>query len=275
MKRLKDAVCCPLCKSKLTLIEDTSGQSLKCTGDNCRSVYPVSCGIPVLLPYISDEQYRTQMGRQEDSQLREAFKNLLPEEKKRRKNLGILEKLSIFKHEKYLKVIDLGSGLGHTLKHLAGHFYDFYGLELDVERILVSQEKERIVCADMKYIPFSDGFFDIVLCIGVIHHLSNVDDYLLLIREIKRVLKKNAFFMFWEPKPIFYRGIAEKFVFSRIGNLFNYTRNVRIILKKEAKEYYYWLSHYNDFFIMLKQNGFIVERRKIGIFKDCWIMRLA
>lgn len=101
----------------------------------------------------------------------------------------------------------------------------------------------------MTCIPFPDDFFDIVLCIGVVHHLSSVEHYLVLIREIIRVLKKKSLCLFWEPKPTFYRGTAEKVIFSPLGSFFNYTRMVRIIIKEEAQEYYYWLSHYNDFFL--------------------------
>lgn len=275
MNELKKVICCPICKNKLTMVCDRNLELLNCSGEACKAIYPIVAGIPVLLPHIHKKQYRDQVEKQESSELRVAFKGLLDENKKCKKNFKILKKFSIFKYQKDLKVLDLGSGLGHSLKHLAGHFPDCYGVELDLERIVLSHQPDRVVCADMTYMPFPDDFLDIVLCIGVIHHLSSVEIYLALIREIKRVLKKNSLCLFWEPKPTFYRGTAEKFIFSPLGSFFNYTRMVRIIIKEEAQEYYYWLSHYNDFFSILRNNGFIVESKKRGLFKDYWVMRLA
>ncbi len=66
--------------------------------------------------------------------------------------------------------------------------------------------------------------------------------------------------MLWEPKPVFYRNFAERFVYSKLGSLFNYTKMVRTILEKEDKEYNYWLSHYTQFFKSLEDNGFKIEK---------------
>lgn len=275
MNNLIKDICCPVCKNKLTIQGNNNSKYLKCSNKDCRIKYPIVAGIPVLLPGICDKKYAKNIEKQRDKKLREAFSNLLYEDKKSLKNLKILKKFSVFKYPTDMKVIDLGTGLGHTLKHLVTHFSNCYGVELDLKRIQLSHARNRIVCGDMIQIPFPDNFFDIAFCIGVVHHLPDLNKYLLLIKEIKRILKKNCLFMLWEPKPIFYRGIAEKLVFSPIGNLFNYSRMIRIILHTEAEEYYYWLSHYNTFFLMLKDNGFTIERKKRGLFKDYWVMRLT
>jgi len=259
---------CPLCKSKLNSGQGEENEALVCSNKKCSSIYPVISDIPVLLASSKDDSYLSQQKKQKDEELRGAFTNLLDEDRKNQKNYKILERLSAFDQPNEFTVLDLGSGLGHTVKHLSKHFHESYGIELDFDRILSGHATGQIVCADMTQIPFANDYFDIVCCIGVVHHLADIEQYLLLINEIKRVLKNNGLLMLWEPKPAFYRGIAERFVFSPLGSFFRYTRCVKTILIKEADEYKYWLAHYDQFFALLDDNGFELNKKKWGLFKD-------
>ena len=104
------------------------------------------------------------------------------------KNLKILKRFGIFNYPKDYKVIDLGSGLGHTIKHLSSHFTHCRGVELSLDLIPKCQEQNSIVCGDMTYTPFPNDTFDMAFCIAVIHHLPDFKHYLLLIEELKNTV---------------------------------------------------------------------------------------
>ena len=266
--KIKNVLCCPNCKSPFISTSEEKDDILACSNLQCKSTFPVISGVPVLLEKLSHNDFLTQRDKQSDSHLREAFTGLLEEKKRIKRSSQILNKFSAFNFPRSSKVIELGSGLGHNVKVLSEHFLESYGLELDFNRILAGHNVDQIVNADMTKIPFVSNYFDIVFCIGVVHHLPDLEHYVLLINEIKRILRADGKLMLWEPKPVFYRGIAEKFVFSPFGNMFNYTKMVKTILLKEWEEYTFWLNHYKQFFRALEDNGFRVTRERKGLFKD-------
>lgn len=272
MNKIINIMCCPICKGMLVKDSASPEGSLVCRESNCGKCYPIKDGIPVLTPHY--DKYDSSICRQQDDELRIAFKDLLSEEAKCLKNMNILKRLSVDSKSRTMSVLDLGSGLGHTMRHLAEWFDDCYGIEIDLERIRMSYEKDRVVCGNIAKMPFVDNCFNIALSIGVAHHLANVEQYELFVKEVRRILKGNGLFMLWEPKPVFYRKMAETLVFSPIGRLFNYSRSIRTILKSEEVEYNYWLSHYDEFFSILKNNGFELVKRKKGAFKDYWVFRV-
>jgi uncharacterized protein YbaR (Trm112 family) len=47
--RLLEIVACPRCHSALTPVPDDDPQELRCMSSDCRMVYPVRDGIPILL----------------------------------------------------------------------------------------------------------------------------------------------------------------------------------------------------------------------------------
>jgi len=96
--------------------------------------------------------------------------------------------------------LEVGCGNGAVSKHLAKRYLlNVTGVDIDPEQIQLAQEgidkipNIKFVEVDATSLPFPDNGFDIVLSIGVMHHISNWLDAL---REIKRVLKPQGYFIY-------------------------------------------------------------------------------
>ncbi len=89
-------------------------------------------------------------------------------------------------------VLDIGCGPGITVNHLIEQGCRFYGVDLSEEMINECQRRfghlssTQFSVGRIERIEFPDGFFDAVVCMGVVEYL---DDDLPAVREMARVLK--------------------------------------------------------------------------------------
>jgi len=99
------------------------------------------------------------------------------------------------------KLFDVACGEGRLLFKIARNFKELWGIDISQERIKrAEQEKKqrnlknvnfKIVDVDQG-LPFKDGYFDVVTAVAALAYFF--DPYFVL-REIKRVLKKNGVFI--------------------------------------------------------------------------------
>jgi ubiquinone/menaquinone biosynthesis C-methylase UbiE len=80
------------------------------------------------------------------------------------------------------RVLDIGSGTGLLLEHLAGSRPGLRMIvEVDLAEAMLRQARAkgdaraRFVCADAVRLPLAAGSFDAVLCFGVLPHIPDVD----------------------------------------------------------------------------------------------------
>lgn len=102
------------------------------------------------------------------------------------------------------KILDIGSGLGGAAIHFAKkHNAMVTGIEIN--QMMVDEASSRIpdklqnqvrflYYDDIRHLPFADESFDIAYSKGVFVHLD-VEDKLILFKEISRVLKKDGYFI--------------------------------------------------------------------------------
>ncbi len=91
------------------------------------------------------------------------------------------------------KILDLGCGNGRYVK-LFGQLQTFC-LDNSEELIkIVSTRYPHVqtICSDVTEIPFSNNYFDYVISIAVIHHLSTETRRIQMIIELYRVLKPGG-----------------------------------------------------------------------------------
>lgn len=98
-----------------------------------------------------------------------------------------------------LKILDAGSGSGHRITNVAKHFQkcEFLGIDIsDTSLKIANAIKEKNNMQNIKFKKFNLmdstlnlGKFDIVLCMGVLHHLSNPEKGL---QNILQALKKDG-----------------------------------------------------------------------------------
>lgn len=92
------------------------------------------------------------------------------------------------------RLLDMGCGTGE----LAGSFikagYDYYGVDIEPERIRYAQKTfptGKFHVMDASDITYPDSYFDQILITGVLHHLSD-EEVRRIVREIKRVLSPQG-----------------------------------------------------------------------------------
>lgn len=109
------------------------------------------------------------------------------------------------------KVLDVGCGNGWVLAHYArcganvtGVDITEAGVELCRTRFRNENLKGDFVVANAEHLPFQDNTFDVVSCMGVVHHTSNPAK---VVSELRRVLKPGGrlVFMIYHRNSILYR----------------------------------------------------------------------
>ena len=90
------------------------------------------------------------------------------------------------------KILDVGCGPGETAAMLMQHGYHVWGLDIAESMVRCARERcraDRFQVGDIEAMPFQDGTFDCVVCLGVLEYL---DADAVALSEIERVLKPGG-----------------------------------------------------------------------------------
>jgi ubiquinone/menaquinone biosynthesis C-methylase UbiE len=107
-------------------------------------------------------------------------------------------------HSKCVRVLDAGCGTGNTIVSLSQQFPDVEFLGVDISEPSLARAKEISTENNLKNIRFSQwdlmlpfkiaDEFDVILCLGVLHHTANMQTVL---SNLDGVLKRNGEFYLW------------------------------------------------------------------------------
>lgn len=142
---------------------------------------------------------------------------------------------------KKAKILDVGCGNCRNLLPFRGH--DLYALDFSEEMLRFARSycdkhgiDAKLAQGDCTALPFRNNAFDLVLCIAVLHHLSNP---LIALMEVNRVLKSGGVLIAsvwnkWQPRFLWavITGKKEVFVPWRRGSKV-YQRYYRLISKQD------------------------------------------
>lgn len=115
--------------------------------------------------------------------------------------------LQQFESNTPLEILDLGCGDGTTEIYINKYFPLWHIVAIDIsEKSIEEAENKNVLNCDFKtydgkYIPFGNDVFDIVFMAGVLHHIG-FGLHANLIKEIKRILKTDGRFYFFEHNPL-------------------------------------------------------------------------
>jgi ubiquinone/menaquinone biosynthesis C-methylase UbiE len=104
-------------------------------------------------------------------------------------------------------VLDLGAGAGIIPEmNFKGEVKKIYGLDPD-ERVMSNPFLDSAVCSTAEGMPFDNEMFDAVICQNVMEHIENP---LVMMQQVKRVLKKDGLFFVKTPNRNHYITLAAR-----------------------------------------------------------------
>lgn len=89
-------------------------------------------------------------------------------------------------------ILDIGSGNGRNTKY---NNHIIFGLDISLEQLKMKNHKKingSDIHGNMINIPFKDNSFDAILSIASFHHLSTIDERIMCLQEMKRILKPGG-----------------------------------------------------------------------------------
>jgi len=153
------------------------------------------------------------------------------------------------------KLLEIGCGNCRNLKLFKG--FDLYGIDFSSEMLKYAKKFSnkyslniKLKKADMIKIPFKENYFDYILNLASLHHLTkeNADKSL---KEIYRVLKKNGqcFISVWNKYP--------KFIFHKKETYIEWKQKDKIY-----QRYYYLYNSFELKKLLIRDNFKILKSGK-------------
>lgn len=94
------------------------------------------------------------------------------------------------------QVLEVGCGIGKDARFLTENGIEYAGLDYSFRSVQLAHQhldsaglKKRFVNGDARSLPFSDNRFDLVMSIGVLHHIPGTAE---ACREVMRVVRPNG-----------------------------------------------------------------------------------
>lgn len=143
-------------------------------------------------------------------------RHLTPEKIRERDRILAL----INRKKNYQRILDLGCGPGTISKDLLDISNEVWGIDISCDMIRIASDRYRgteagsrlfFSVGDAEDLNFPDGFFDAVVCLGVLRYLGSLEKGL---KEIRRVLKPGGvmigtfyhrFSLYWLSMYLLYR----------------------------------------------------------------------
>lgn len=123
------------------------------------------------------------------------------------------------------KIIDLGCGAGQFYEFLKDKKINYSGIDISEKLIEIARKKYKdanFKVADAMNLPFPDNYFDKVYAIALLHNIPSIKFREKVIKEIKRVLKKDGmlFLTAWNLwQKLKTRKLIYKFYLLKVFNL--------------------------------------------------------
>ena len=184
----------------------------------------------------------------------------------------LLNLLKIFELESQIKlegknILDAGTGSGHRITN-AAEFYkkcNFLGIDISKKSLQIAKhliKQKKITNLKLKNVNLMNEFykigkFDLVLCMGVLHHLSNPSTGL---KNIKKVLEKDGIvFLYLYGKLGGHKRMLNKKIISTLlgAENYDYEKGIKIARELNFNKFEYgWNLNFKN---LDEENALIVD----------------
>ena len=116
-------------------------------------------------------------------------------------DLYLLDQILKNRFKKNMKILDAGCGEGRNSHFFVKNGYNIYGIDNDsnairmakmIFRSINSEISENFLQSELSLTPFTDNFFDAVICCSVLHFSRDTIHFEEIIQEIGRILKPQG-----------------------------------------------------------------------------------
>lgn len=161
--------------------------------------------------------------------------------------------LSFFLKDAAEPFLDLGCGDGEFARSLG--LNQLYGIDIDtaaLNRLVRDGYYENTHIAKASEIPYADHFFGTVFSNCAVEHM---DDLLLVLKEVNRILKSQGQFIFTVPKPEFFSIVKADSLLVSLG-----------LADDDAIENYNQIHHHRNILgleewrELLRKEGFVLKK---------------
>jgi len=153
------------------------------------------------------------------------------------------------------KLLNIGCGHGADFLPFKDSF-ELFGIDFSSEMLKLAEKyavknrfKAVLKSADMRKLPFDDGYFDYAIAVASLHHLPGHTAQLQALSELARVLKPGgeAFLTVWNRTQRRFWGMPKEILLPWRG-------------KDGSVERYYYLFTYGEIEKLAKRAGFVIEK---------------
>lgn len=166
----------------------------------------------------------------------------------------VLAKYGLLKNKK--KILEAGCGDGRWVRALYKLNISVYGIDFAVNGLKVIKDscpEANIVQGDIRYLPFRNGIFDLILSWGVMEHFENVKEIDVALQESYRCLKSGGVLVVSVPYLSINRLLNPQVVARRFASRFNWLRKIFNKGEKLFFQYEFSIQYFKDKII---SNGF-------------------
>jgi ubiquinone/menaquinone biosynthesis C-methylase UbiE len=177
-----------------------------------------------------------------------------------------LRRLGLAHQAAGLRTLDIACGSGEALALLAGQEGGrLFGVDLHAPARPAAEPFHRVL-GDGACLPFRDGSFDQVLCMHSLHHFRSFARIEDLLREARRVLRKQGLLFLLDHFDSLYLRLIFRALATPCLRHFPPARNWNSQLREEHDLICWWLANWQTLFQILENAGFQVRRFRKGLF---------
>lgn len=114
-------------------------------------------------------------------------------------DIYLLDQILKDRFPKDMKVLDAGCGEGRNLIYFINNRYQVYGIDRDAKAVNMLRflakskwpqlERERFQVGELDDLPFSNGFFDLIIASAVLHFADSHHHFMAMFDELVRCLQ--------------------------------------------------------------------------------------